>query len=74
MTHCRVTRQKYVRNFQHLKLMGPLRPLNFCQTLQLPYTVGFSLIDVKLTQQASCVSQLSAEKRQIQFIFKINIL
>ena len=28
-------------------LTGPLRPQNFCPTLQLHYTVGFSLIDVK---------------------------
>ena len=28
-------------------LPGPLRPLNFCRTLQLHYTVIFSLIDVK---------------------------
>ena len=37
--------------------------LNFAPLLY--YTVNFGLIDVKQTQQESCVSQLSAETRPI---------
>ena len=46
--------------------MSPLRPLKFCPTLLLyyRYTVNFGLIDVKQTQQESCVSQLSAERNK----------
>ena len=53
-------------------LCGRIRPLYFRGTLQLHCTLSFSLITLKRTQQASYVSQLSAEKIQIQIIIKVS--
>ena len=42
-----VFKYKIASSITQEELTGPLRPLNFCRTLQLHYTVSFSLIDVK---------------------------
>ena len=51
-------------------LMGPLRPLKFCPTLVLHYTINFRLIDVQYNKRSRqlCVSAF-CRKKQIQLIF-----